>query len=237
MTAIIEVEGVSAERAGARVIKGVDLSVERGEFIGLLGPNGAGKTTLVDAICSLVNKTAGRVAFAGRDITHTSSYQIARAGLVQVSQDRELFPNLTVEENITLGIEACGRDRGRAMTLEEVASLFPRLGERWQQRAGSLSGGEQQMVAIGRALVSRPQVLLLDEPSSGLAPRVVEEIGEFLRGLTSSGLTLVLIEQSIDVALDLCTRFVILRDGEVSYDGTKEAMGADPSAFILARYL
>lgn len=237
MTSILELDGVCADRAGARVIKRVDLAIERGGVVALLGPNGAGKTTLVDAICGLIPKAEGRVTFAGRDITRIGPHHIARAGLVQVPQDRELFPNLTVEENITLGIEACGRERDRAMTLEEVASLFPRLGERWRQRAGSLSGGEQQMVAIGRALVSRPEVLLLDEPSSGLAPRVVEEIGEFLRRLTSSGLTIVLIEQSIDVALDLCGRFVILRDGEVAYDGTKEAMGTDPSAFILDRYL
>jgi branched-chain amino acid transport system ATP-binding protein len=156
---------------------------------------------------------------------------------VQVSQDRDLFAGLTVEENISLGIEACAGDRARAMTLDEVADLFPRLGERWRQTAGSLSGGEQQMLAIGRALVSRPRVLLLDEPSSGLAPRVVEEIGEFLQGLTQSGLTLLLVEQAIDVALDLCQRFVILRDGRVRFDGVASDMGSDPAAFILDLYL
>ena len=237
MSAILQLANLGAERAGAQVLTDVSLALEAGEVVALLGPNGAGKTTLVDAVCGLATKRGGTVHFADRDITRVKPYDIARAGLVQVPQDRDLFSGLTVEENIGLGIEACGRDRSRAMTLDEVAGLFPRLGERWRQRAGSLSGGEQQMVAIGRALVSRPKVLLLDEPSSGLAPRVVEEIGEFLRGLTQSGLTLLLVEQAIDVALDLCERFVILRDGHIAFDGRIDEMGSDPSAFILEQYL
>lgn len=235
--AVLDVHGLSALRSAAVVVRDVDLTIAEGEVVALLGTNGAGKSTTVDAICGFARKQGGEVRFCGRDITKAAPYRIARLGLLQVSQDRDLFPRMSVAENVTMGSEALvargGVDRGT----EDVIALFPRLRERWEQRASSLSGGEQKMLAIARALVGRPRLLLLDEPSSGLAPIMVEQVGDALRTLARTGLTILLVEQNIGLALEVCDRFVVLRGGSKVYDQPRAALGVDPRAALAALYL
>jgi len=236
-TPILDVHGLSALRSAAVVVRDVDLTIGEGEVVALLGTNGAGKSTTVDAICGLARKHGGEVRFLGQDITKASPHRIARLGLLQVSQDRDLFPRMTVGENVVMGFEALVARGDAKRETEDVIALFPRLRERWEQRASSLSGGEQKMLAIARALVGRPRLLLLDEPSSGLAPIMVEQVGDALRTLAQTGLTILLVEQNIGLALEVCDRFIVLRGGNKVYDQPKAALGADSRAALAALYL
>jgi len=227
--AVLTVERLSAVRGGAVVVRNLSFSIPGGTVFGLLGANGAGKSTTVDAICGFVRKSGGRVHFAGGDITQARPEALARRGLVQVSQDRDLFPSLTVRENLILGAYAAtSRKRREAERLAEVLTMFPRLQERISSRAGDLSGGEQQMVAIGRALMGEPVLLMLDEPMSGLAPVIIAEVEAGLRGLRAAGQSILLVEQNVDVALRLCDELAVLRSGDMVFQGTQERLGSEP---------
>lgn len=234
---LLRVDGLRARRGGVDVVFDVNLSVAAGASVALLGPNGAGKSTTIDAICSQAEKSGGRVLFDGDDVTRLPTHLLARRGLVQVSQDRDLFPLLTVGDNLELGREAVGRGKSGGIDLENLLSAFPILADRWGQRAASLSGGEQQMLAVARALISGPKLIFLDEPSSGLAPAMVDSLIDLLRAVVTDDLTLVLTEQNIDIAMDLCSEFTIVRQGCTVFTGRRQDLGDDPRAFIADQYM
>ncbi len=235
---LLDVRGLECQRGSTRAVRGVSLAVGHGETVALLGPNGAGKSSAIDGLCGLTTRRADRVSFDGHDIATARAHEIARLGLIQVSQDRDLFPGMTVRDNLELGREALGRraapDPAR---LEWILELFPRLRDRAGQRAGSLSGGEQQMLAIARALAGEPKLLVLDEPTAGLAPIVVDQLGRVLRVLAGEGLTLLLAEQNVRVALDVCERFLVMRDGQIAFDGSRPDLGPDPRAKLGGLFL
>lgn len=234
---LLEVSALGAARAGVQVVYDFNLSVAPGESVAVLGPNGAGKSTSIDAICGQADRLSGSVHFDGQDITKAPTHQLARRGLVQVSQDRDLFPLLTVGENLELGKEAIGKRQDEATRLEDLLRVFPILEERWNQRAQSLSGGEQQMLAIARGLISGPKLLLLDEPSAGLAPAVVDSLIDLLREVVQTNLSLVLSEQNIDIALDVCDKFVVVRQGKTIFTGDRASLGSKPRKFIGDLYM
>lgn len=202
-----------------RVLHQVSLDVSQGEMVALLGANGAGKTTTLRAICGLVPVAAGRVLLNGRELTGRSPHEVVRQGMALCPEGRRLFANLTVRENLLLGGYVEER-RNRAANLEWVLTTFPRLRERLDQRAGTLSGGEQQMVALGRALMSRPRLLLLDEPSLGLAPLLVREVFRIIREVNKRGMTVLLVEQNAQAALALAHRGYVLENGRLVLSGT-----------------
>jgi branched-chain amino acid transport system ATP-binding protein len=205
------------------VLHGVTVTVERAEIVALIGPNGAGKSTLLRAASGMVKPTQGGVFLDGRDLTGASIETIARAGVAHVPEGRRLFPGLTVRDNLRLG-----GWRNRQRDLEPVLALFPRLGERLDQVAGSLSGGEQQMCAIGRALVGRPEFLLVDELSLGLAPVVVDEILARLTEVTAAGTGVLLVEQDAGAALEVVRRAYVLENGRITLSGASDELAADP---------
>jgi branched-chain amino acid transport system ATP-binding protein len=201
------------------------LEVREGETVALIGGNGAGKTTTLRAITGLLPLRRGRVEFAGERIDGRTSAQVVARGIAHVPEGRQLFPTMTVRENLELG----SRDRAtRTEALEGVFALFPRLRERSSQVAGTLSGGEQQMCAIGRGLMARPTLLLLDEPSLGLAPVMVKAIFENLKSINAAGTTILLVEQSVARALALCHRAYVIENGRIVLDGPREALAANP---------
>ena len=204
---------------GAMVrLHGLDLSLAAGDCIALLGPNGAGKTASVEAIAGLLPKAGGRVEFDGHDITHLPASAVVRRGLALVPQWRELFPNFSVEETLLAGANAA---RGRpALPAETIYDLFPRLAERRRQLAGSLSGGEQQMLAISRALITNPKVMLLDEPSAGLAVGIVRSFIEVVQRIRKSGVALLLVEQNLEIAAALAETCIVLAAGRVVWRGS-----------------
>ena len=227
---MLSVVDVSAGYGAIRVLHGVSMDVGAGEAVAILGPNGAGKTTLLRAIAGALRPWRGRIAFEARDIAGEEPHALARRGLAHVMQGRQLFGPLTVLENLRLGAYARLTRTTRPQVdedLEQVWALFPILRQRLRQRAGTLSGGEQQMLAIGRALMSRPRLLLLDEPSLGLAPLAVAAIFDALRRLRDRGLTLLLVEQNPDAALALATRCYVLEVGRVVYAGDAAALGGE----------
>ena len=232
---VLQITSLRAAQAGSEVVTDFNLQVSQGEVVGLLGPNGAGKSTVVDALCGFVEKRGGSVVLGGRDIAGFPPFRIAQLGLIQVSQTRDLFSDMSVEENLITGAEALGGRR--AMPMDKLFEIFPRLRERLKQRTGSLSGGEQQMLAIARALRGAPRVLLLDEPSTGLAPVLVDQIVSLLHRLAGEGLTLVLVEQNVGVALDLCERFVVLKAGRIVFEGGRAELGESPREFLAQLYL
>lgn len=235
---LLRVEAMSAIRGGAVVVRDISFAILQGKAFGLLGANGAGKTTIVDAICGFARKSSGRVTFEDADVTRIRPEALARRGLIQVSQDRDLFASLNVRENLVLGARAArSRSRREAENLEKVLGLFPRLGERIASRAGSLSGGEQQMLAIGRALMGEPRLLLLDEPMSGLAPVIVSEVESALKGLRQSGLSILLVEQNVDIALRLCDEIVVVKAGDTVFQGSKGDLGPEPRARLGELYV
>lgn len=234
---VLHVANLTAVRSGAEVVRNLTFEVQQGEVLGLLGPNGAGKSTTVDAICGFADKRAGTVTFLGQDVTNRPPHSLARMGLVQVSQTQDLFTDMTVRDNLMLGRRAAaGRGTDRD-ALERTLAIFPRLAERLTQRAGSLSGGERQMLAIGRALMAEPRLMLLDEPSAGLAPVIVTQIGELLHGLTGEGLTLLLVEQNVGIALELCDRFVVMKAGDVAFAGDRSELGDSPRQRLAELYV
>jgi len=222
---ILEVDGVSAGYLGEDVVHDIRFGVSEGEAVTIIGSNGAGKTTVFRAICGLLGKTAGTVRFEGSELTSTPAHQISRAGLVYVPAERHLFPQMTVSENLSLGAYP---DRPDPETRGFVYDLFPILSERSRQQAGTLSGGEQQMLAVGRALMSKPRCLLLDEPTTGLAPKLAKEAFDALKVLRDRGMTLVVAEQQVPLALSLANRGYVLENGRIQMAGSAEELQQDP---------
>jgi branched-chain amino acid transport system ATP-binding protein len=227
MSALLEVRQLRAGYGRAEVLRGIDLAVGRGEIVALLGSNGAGKSTLNNTVCGIVPAWSGQVVLDGRDLTRAHYREIVRAGLIQVPEGRRIFPNLSVRENLELGAFARGR-ADRARNLERALTLFPRLRERTTQRAGTMSGGEQQMLAIGRALMAEPVLLILDEPSLGLSPRLVEELFALIARLNDDGLTVMLVEQNVGQSLDIADRAYVLENGSVRFAGSPAELLASP---------
>jgi branched-chain amino acid transport system ATP-binding protein len=227
VTAALEIQGLDFSYGQVQVLFGIDLVVPAGEAVALLGTNGAGKSTLLKAVCGLVRPSAGAVRYFGDDITGASTDQRVRRGLVQVPGGRATFPSLTVEENLRAGAWTFRRHHQRVRErLEHVLALFPELGERLSATAGTLSGGQQQMLALGRALVLEPRVLLIDELSLGLAPVVVERLLETVRTLNADGTTVVLVEQSVNIALSLASTAYFLERGTVRYGGPADELAS-----------
>jgi branched-chain amino acid transport system ATP-binding protein len=213
---LLEVKGLEVAYGGIRAVKGIDLEVGEGELVTLIGANGAGKTTTLKALAGLIRPAAGRIHYNGRDITARPAFELVQQGLALVPEGRGVFGRLTVEENLEMGAYS-RRDRARiAADLDRVYGLLPRLAERRRQHGGTLSGGEQQMLAIGRALMSRPRMLLLDEPSMGLAPQMVQKIFDTIRTIAAEGVTLLLVEQNAKLALETCHRGYVMESGLIA---------------------
>jgi branched-chain amino acid transport system ATP-binding protein len=216
--ALLQIQQVRAGYGSVEVLRGVSLQVHAGEMVALLGSNGAGKTTLNTVMCGLLPIRSGRVLFDGQDLTGQHYRRVVEAGLILVPEGRKIFPNLDIRENLLLGAYARARDH-RASNLERVFELFPRLRERSQQLAGTLSGGEQQMLAIGRGLMAEPRLLILDEPSLGLSPLLVEEMFTLIARLREQGLAVLLVEQNVGQSLDIADRAYVLENGAIRFEG------------------
>ena len=225
---LLEVEGVEAGYGPIRALDGVSVAVDEAEIVAIIGANGAGKTTLLMTISGVVPARSGEVRFAGRRITGLAPHEIVRLGIGHAPEGRRIFPRLTVRENLELG--GFAQDDGARVKrdIDEACGLFPVLGERMGQFGGTLSGGEQQMLALARALVGRPRLLLLDEPSLGLAPLIVARIFDVIAGLTARGIAVVLVEQNARAALRLATRGYVLETGRVTLTGSGPDLAADP---------
>ncbi len=224
---LLSLEKVEVHYGGIRAVKGIDLHVEEGELVCLIGANGAGKTTTLRAISGLAH-AGGRILYRGEDIAGRRPHEIARLGISLVPEGRGVFPQLTIEENLAMGAYTRSDRAGIAADVDRAFTLFPRLKERRRQTAGTLSGGEQQMLAIGRALMSRPKLLLLDEPSMGLAPIMVDRIFEVIRLIASEGVTMLLVEQNARLALEASRRAYVLESGLVTLSGEAAGLLHDP---------
>ena len=224
---MLDVRGLCAGYGAVPVLNGLDMTVGDGEIVAVLGANGVGKTTLNNTICGLLRPTAGTVAFAGSGITRAACEHIVAAGLIQVPEGRRIFPNMSVAENLVLGSYRRARAR-RSHNLERVLAVFPRLRERLAQKAGTLSGGEQQMLAIGRGLMGEPRLLILDEPSLGLSPLLVEEMFALIERINADGLSILLVEQNVIQSLSLAHRAYIMEQGRFTLSGPAQALMEDP---------
>ena len=231
---LLEIDGLAAAYGETRVLEDVSLSVSRGEVASLIGRNGAGKTTTLRCVLGSLQPIGGRITYAGTDVTNLSSTEIARLGVALVPEDRRIFPGLTVRENLALAGYG-GSDEASRWTIEEVLSVFESLADREGSRGAQLSGGEQQMLAIARALVAGADLLLLDEPTEGLAPYVVRRVEELITDLNDAGVTILLVEQNVRVALDVADRHYVLDRGRVVYEGSTTDLDADES--VLDRHL
>jgi len=232
---LLELRKLAVAYGGIQAVKGIDLHVAEGELVCLIGANGAGKTTTLKGICSLLPVRSGTVHYAGSDVTGRPAFELVRQGLAMVPEGRGVFGALTIEENLQMGAYTRNaRAEVRADT-ERVFDLFPRLRERRRQTAGTLSGGEQQMLAIARALMSRPRLLLLDEPSMGLAPLMVQKVFETILAVSKEGVTILLIEQNAKLALEVSNRGYVMESGEITLTGGADSMLHDPK--VRAAYL
>ncbi|WP_114423637.1 ABC transporter ATP-binding protein [Nocardioides houyundeii] len=228
MTPLLSVDGLSAGYGDLQVLHDVDLHVAAGEVVSLVGANGAGKTTLLTAISRGLDVTAGGITFDGMDLRSTRPHHVPDAGLVLVPEGRRLFPFLTVEENLVLGAYTKRARKDSKDSLSEVYELFPKLLDRRSQLAGSLSGGEQQMCALGRGLMARPTLLALDEPSLGLAPIVVDQIFDCIQDLVTRDITILIVEQNVSRSLELSDRAYVLDQGRVVMSGSAQELKGDP---------
>ena len=219
MSTLLEVKNLQGGYGAVEVLRGVDLHVNEGEIVALLGSNGAGKSTLNNVLCGICPAWAGAVQFDGLDLSGAHYRDVVKAGLIQVPEGRKIFPNLSVLENLELGSFTRARVR-RAQNLERVFGIFPRLKERIQQLAGTMSGGEQQMLAIGRGLMAEPRLLILDEPSLGLSPLLVEELFALIGQLNREGLSILLVEQNVGQSLDIAMRAYVLENGAIRFSGS-----------------
>jgi branched-chain amino acid transport system ATP-binding protein len=220
---LLEVQQLEVHYGGIRAVTGVNLSIAEGELVCLIGANGAGKTSTLKAICGLITSRRGLVRYAGEDVSHAPVHVLPRKGLVMVPEGRGIFPQLTVEENLAMGAYAHGGGDPAAQY-----ERFPRLAERRKQVAGTLSGGEQQMLALARALMTRPKLLLLDEPSMGLAPMMVTKIFELVHDIGAQGVTILLVEQNARAALELASRGYVMESGSISLEGEARALLDNP---------
>ena len=231
---MLRVTSLEANYSGIRALRGVSLEVKTGEMVALIGPNGAGKSTLLNCLSGIVPPAAGSILLDGQECSGERPWTISRRGLLHCPEGRQILPEMTVLENLQLGLSALGT-RPAAYPLERVYSLFPILEERAMQLAGSLSGGQQQMLAIGRALMGAPRLLLLDEPSLGLAPVIVQQVFAALRVLNAEGLTILLVEQNARLAFESTHRAYVLEQGRIVHSGDSRALSDDPE--IVSHYL
>jgi len=231
---MLEINDLNAWYGASHVLQGISLQVKKGELVCLIGRNGAGKSTTVKSAAGLIAKTRGSVRFDGEEILGLPAHARFARGLAYVPEERRIVPGLTVRENIRLGLLASPLRRRESQVVDEIAETFPRLKERLDQAAVTMSGGEQQMLAIARAVASKPKFLLLDEPSEGIMPLLVDEMFEYFSALKKSGVTILLIEQNVDLALRIADRAYILDQGEIVYTGSASDMLADEA--IQERY-
>lgn len=234
-TPLLELREITAGYGSIEVLHGISLEVREGEIVSLIGGNGAGKSTTLHCISCLVGLRAGEVRFAGEPLANVAAHEIVGRGLVQVPEGRKIFPRMTVLENLRMGAYSRNDRAGIESDLEEVYALFEILKSRTSQLGGTLSGGEQQMLAIGRALMSRPKLLMMDEPSMGIAPLLVAKIFEAVKALRTRGLTILLVEQNARAALKLADRGYVLETGRIVLEGTGAALLSDPR--VQAAYL
>jgi len=225
---LLQIDSIAVDYDRIPALTNVSIHVNPGEFVGVIGANRAGKTTLLRAISGLVPVHAGHIMFAGERIDGLASHRRPELGIAHVPEGRQVFPRLTVEENLILGAITPASKPARNQRIETVYALFPKLAERRKQAAGTLSGGEQQMLAIGRALMLDPRLLLLDEPSMGLAPIIVDEVYSKICEIQKLGLSILLVEQNVPMALGVISRAYVLEHGEVSISGSAEALKTDP---------
>ena len=223
---LLAIDDLSVHYGAIRALHGISITVEDGEIVTLIGANGAGKSTTLRAVSALCRCSEGTITFDGRNLAGLRPHQVLRLGLAQVPEGRGIFPNLTVDENLDLGAFARKDAAAVASDRDRVFGLFPRLSERLSQRAGTLSGGEQQMLAIGRALLARPRLLLMDEPSLGLAPQLVQTIFKIIREINASGTTIFLVEQNAHMALQIARRAYVLEVGRVVMSGDAKELAA-----------
>ena len=227
MSRLLDIKNLHSGYGAVEVLRGIDLHVDEGEIVALLGSNGAGKSTLNNVMCGIYRAWAGSVAFDGQSLTNSHYRDVVKSGLIQVPEGRKIFPNLSVLENLGLGSFTRGRAR-RAQNLERVFGIFPRLKERTAQLAGTMSGGEQQMLAIGRGLMAEPRLLILDEPSLGLSPLLVEELFTLIGQLNRDGLAILLVEQNVGQSLEIASRAYVMENGAVRFSGSSaELLASD----------
>ena len=233
---LLAIQDLHAYYGEAHILQGVSLAVHSGEVVTLIGRNGAGKTTTLRSIMGIVAPRGGHITFDGRELAGLPTHAIAQLGVAYVPEDRRILPNLSVEENLRLGrLGAGGAKRDGEAAMDEVLGHFPRLRERLAQKGKSLSGGEQQMLAIARGLVASPKLMLVDEPTEGLSPIIVESLTEILREINRRGTTILLVEQILEVALALSHRLYVMDQGRIQFEGTPEALRTDPA--IQQRFL
>lgn len=224
---MLRIDGLHTHYGAIHALKGIDMEVKEGEIVTLIGSNGAGKSTLIHSLVGLVKPSSGSIIYRGRDITKLSPHHMTGLGMSISPEGREVFPELTVEENLRIGAYIIKDKAKISEGYERVYRLFPRLKERYKQQAGTLSGGEQQMLAVGRALMSKPQILLLDEPSLGLAPNFVNMIFGMIKEINQQGVTILLIEQNANMALAIADRAYVLENGKVRMSGAAKDIAAD----------
>jgi branched-chain amino acid transport system ATP-binding protein len=227
-TPLLEIEALRAGYGEIEVLHGIDLSLDEGEFVCIIGANTAGKSTILRAISRLTPRSTGTLRFAGADITSCAPHDVPKRGIAHVPEGRQVFAELSVEENLLLGAFTARKEPDLRERLDDVLKLFPRLRERFGQSAGTLSGGEQQMVAVGRALMLRPRLLLLDEPSHGLAPKVVEEMHDAFVNIHAQGTSILLVEQNVGLALDVAMRGYVLEAGRIIMEGSSSELNENP---------
>lgn len=231
---LLALDAVHAHYGKSHILHGVSFQVGRNEVVSLLGRNGSGRSTTMKAIMGLVTPTGGQIRLGGRDITGARPYAICRAGIAYVPEEREVFANLTVDENLRMGEQPPTQGATR-WTVEDMFAYFPRLKERRNTRAGSLSGGEQQMLTICRSLLGNPQLILIDEPTEGLAPKIVVAVGECIKDMHRRGVAVVLVEQKLAIALKVSTRVCVMGHGQIVFEGTPQQLAADEK--LLADWL
>jgi len=234
-TPLLELKKLEVAYGGIQAVKGIDLVVGEGELVCLIGANGAGKTTTLKGICGLLPVKGGKIFYGGANVTGKPAFQLVRRGLAMVPEGRGVFGALTIEENLAMGAYIRSDREGIKADIERVFHLFPRLRERRRQTAGTMSGGEQQMLAMGRAMMSRPKLLLLDEPSMGLAPLMVQKVFETIITISGEGVTILLIEQNAKLALEVSKRGYVMESGEVTLSGDASSLLHDPK--VRAAYL